>query len=100
MSGNLTLHWFDAHTERVRCRPADPARGFTYEDCNVGSYGHESLPEFVHGNYSMAPRGAELWGKLPDLGYTVNRKSDVWADNVCALYEEAKSRRRAPGVGP
>jgi hypothetical protein len=35
---------------------------------------------------------------LPDLGYTINRKSDVWADNVAALYEEAKARRWAPAV--
>ena len=93
MSGDLTLHWYDAKTERVRLTPRDPARGLTYADCNVGSYGYDQLPELIRTNYSMAPRGAELWGKLPDLGYTVNRKSDVWADNVVALYEEAKARR-------
>ena len=98
MSGDLTLHWYDAKTERVRLTPRDPARGLTYADCNVGSYGYDQLPELIRTNYSMAPRGAELWGKLPDLGYTVNRKSDVWADNVVALYEEAKARRWAPAV--
>ena len=98
MSGDLTLHWYDAKTERVRLTPRDPARGLTYADCNVGAYGYDQLPELIRTNYSMAPRGAELWGKLPDLGYTVNRKSDVWADNVVALYEEAKARRWAPAV--
>lgn len=98
MSGELTLHWYEAKTERVRVTPRQPARGLTYEDCNVGSYSYDQLPDLVRTNYSMAPRGAELWGKLPDLGYTVNRKSDVWADNVAALYEEAKSRRWAPAV--
>ncbi len=98
LSGNLTLHWLDPQTERVRCRPKDPRRGLTYEDCNVGSYGYDRLPERIRYNYSMAPRGAELWGPLPDLGYTVNRKSDVWADNVATLYEEAKSRRWSPAV--
>jgi hypothetical protein len=39
-----------------------------------------------------------LPAKLPDLGYTINRKSDVWADNVVTLYEEAKARRWAPAV--
>jgi len=98
MSGDLTLHWFEAKTEHVKCEPKDPRRGLTYEDCNVGSYSYDQLPEFVRHNYSMAPRGAELWGKLPDLGYTVNRKSDVWSDNVATLYEEAKSRRWSPAV--
>ncbi|MGH7960959.1 MAG: hypothetical protein ACRERD_03905 [Candidatus Binatia bacterium] len=98
MTGNLTLNWYEAKTERVRVAPKDAARGLTYEDCNVGSYGYDSLPEMIRTNYSMAPRGSELWGKLPDLGYTVNRKSDVWADNVTALYEEAKTRRWAPAV--
>lgn len=98
MSGELTLHWYDAKTEHVRVTPKNPARGLTYEDCNVGSYSYDRLSELIRTNYSMAPRGSELWGKLPDLGYTVNRKSDVWADNVAALYEEAKTRRWAPAV--
>ncbi|HEV8713446.1 MAG TPA: hypothetical protein VGX03_11545, partial [Candidatus Binatia bacterium] len=98
MSGELTLPWYDAKTEQVRVSPKDPARGLTYEDCNVGSYGYDRIPELIRDNYSMAPRGSELWGKLPDLGYTINRKSEVWADNVAALYEEAKARRWAPAV--
>lgn len=98
MSGELTFRWFDPRTERVRLSPKNPARGLTYEDCNVGSYGYDRLPELIRNNYSMAPRGSELWGKLPDLGYTINRKSDVWADNAPALYEEAKTRRWAPAV--
>jgi len=98
MSGDLTLPWYEAKTERVRVSPKDPARGLTYEDCNVGSYGYDRIPELIRDNYSMAPRGSELWGKLPDLGYTLNRKSEVWADNVVALYEEAKARRWAPAV--
>lgn len=98
MSGELTLHWYDTQTERVRVSPQDPVRGLTYEDCNIGSYSYDRLPELIRNNYSMAPRGSELWGKLPDLGYTINRKSDVWADHVVALYEEAKTRRWAPAV--
>jgi hypothetical protein len=98
MSGELTLHWYEAKTERVCVTPKNPDRGLTYEDCNVGSYSYDRLPELVRNNYSMAPRGSELWGKLPDLGYTVNRKSEVWAENVAALYEEAKTRRWAPAV--
>ena len=98
MSGDLTLTWWDAKTERVRAEVHDPRRGLTYADCNLGSYGWDEIPEFVRDRYSMAARGSELWGKLPDLGYTLNRKSDVWADNVAELYEESKSRRWAPAV--
>ena len=98
MEGNLTLHWWDAHTERVKVAPREPARGLTYDDCNVGTYGWDSLPDLLRGRTSMAARGSETWGRLPDLGYTINRKSDVWSPNVAALYEEAKSRRWAPAV--
>ncbi len=98
MAGDLTLAWFDAATEKVRCAPSDPRRGLTYADCSVGSYAHERIPEFVRAHYSMAARGSEIVPGLPDLGYTINRKSDVWADEVVPLYEEAKSRRWAPAV--
>lgn len=98
MQGNLTLHWYDAKTEHVRAVAKSAARGLTYEDTNVGSYGYDSIPELVRNRYSMAARGSEIWGRLPDLGYTINRKSDVWSDGVARLYEEAKSRRWAPAI--
>jgi hypothetical protein len=98
MQGNLTLHWFNANTEKIKAEPGDPQRGLTYDDVNVGSYGYSSLPEFVRDEQSMVARGSEKAGKLPDMGYLVNRKSDVWSDNVTALYEESKARRWAPAV--
>src|SRR5205807_1445416 len=98
LEGNLTLDWYRVETPRVRARPADPARGLTYEDCNLGPYGYDAIPEFLRDRYSMAARGSALVAKLPDLGYTINRRSDVWADNVVGLYEEAKARRWAPAV--
>ena len=98
LEGKLTLEWYGVDTPRLRARPADPARGLTYEDCNLGPYGYDAIPEFVRNRYSMASRGSALVAKLPDLGYTINRRSDVWADNVSALYEEAKARRWAPAV--
>ena len=97
-SGDLTLNWYDAPTEKVACKPANSERGFTYDDCNVGSYGYSQLPEFVRKNYSMAARGSQMVPGLPDLGYSINRKSDVWSENVAALYEEAKARRWTPAV--
>src|SRR5437667_93679 len=98
LEGNLTLDWYRVDTPRVRAKPADPARGLTYEDCNLGPYGYDAIPEFLRDRYSMASRGSALVAKLPDLGYTINRRSDVWADNVAGLYEEAKARRWAPAV--
>jgi hypothetical protein len=98
LEGNLTLEWYRVDTPRLRARPSDPARGLTYEDCNLGPYGYDAIPEFLRNRYSMAARGSALVPKLPDLGYTINRRSDVWADNVAVLYEEAKARRWAPAV--
>lgn len=98
LAGELALDWMVTPTERVRCRPREPERGLTYEDINVGSYSHESVPEFIRHNFSMAPRGSELVSDLPHLGYTINRKSEVWAENVLVLYEEAKSRRWDPAT--
>src|SRR5882724_3635669 len=98
LQGNLTLEWYRVDTPKLRARPADVRRGLTYADCNLGPYGYDAIPEFLRNRYSMASRGSALVEKLPDLGYTINRRSDVWADNVAALYEEAKARRWAPAV--
>src|SRR5262249_5227265 len=98
LEGNLTLEWYGVENARLQARPAEPERGLTYQDCNLGPYGYDSIPDLVRDRNSMASRGSVLVPKLPDLGYTINRKSDVWSDNVCALYEEAKSRRWAPAV--
>jgi len=98
LNGNLTLEWFEVETARLQAKPADPARGLTYQDCNLGPYGYDAIPELVRNRNSMASRGSVLVPNLPDLGYTINRKSDVWSANVCTLYEEAKSRRWAPAV--
>jgi hypothetical protein len=98
LAGELKLDWMATATERVRCRPREAERGLTYEDINVGSYSHETVPEVIRRHFSMAPRGSELAPDLPHLGYTINRKSEVWAKNVLALYEEAKSRRWDPAT--
>ncbi|MGH7932247.1 MAG: hypothetical protein ACREQN_03660 [Candidatus Binataceae bacterium] len=98
MQGNLTLQWMDVYTEKVKGRPSDPRRGLTYQDLDLGSYGYSEIPEFVRNQQSMVARGSAKSGRLPDMGYLVNRKSDVWSDNVTALYEESKSRRWAPAV--
>jgi hypothetical protein len=98
MAGNLGLHWFNANTEKIKGHASDAQRGLTYDDLNLGSYGYSNLPEYLRTSQSMVARGSDRSGKLPDMGYTVNRKSDVWSDNVSALYEEAKARRWAPAT--
>ncbi len=98
MSGNLTLFWYDAKTEKVKGKPTDLRRGLTYKDLDLGSYGYSSIPENLRTSQSMVARGSEKWGNLPDMGYVVNRKSEIWADNVTYLYEEDKSRRWTPAV--
>jgi hypothetical protein len=96
--GRLVLDWFDVPAEKVRVVPGDWKRGLTYDDCNVGGYGWDAIPENIRRNYSMAARGSVLAPGLPDLGYTLNRKSEVWSNNCAAMYEESKSRRWAPAV--
>jgi hypothetical protein len=98
MAGNLGLHWFNANTEKIKGHASDPSRGLTYDDLNVGSYGYSDLPELLRTSQSMVARGSDKSGKLPDMGYVVNRKSDVWSDNVSELYEETKARRWAPAT--
>jgi len=98
MQGNLSLHWYDANTEKIKGKPADLRRGLTYQDLDIGSYGYSSIPEHVRNSQSMVARGSEKWGKLPDMGYVINRKSEIWSDNVTSLYEEDKARRWTPAV--
>jgi hypothetical protein len=70
LSGNLTLSWYDPGTTRVKARPADPGRGLTYADCNLGPYGYDDIPELVRNRNSMAARGSALPAgsrpRLPD----------------------------------
>jgi hypothetical protein len=98
MQGNLSLHWWNAKTEKIKGKPRDFRRGLTYQDLDIGSYGYSAIPENVRQSQSMVARGSEKWGKLPDMGYVINRKSDVWSDNVTTLYEEDKSRRWVPAT--
>ena len=41
----------------------------------------------------MAPRGADIEPGTPDMGYILNDKADVWAENTRELYEEAVARQ-------
>ncbi len=72
----------------VRARPGK--RGLTLRDITVGTYG--AVPDHPS-RRTMAPRGADIDPDVPDMGYTINDKAEVWSDNVGDLYEEAVSRQ-------
>ena len=88
--GEFDLGWLrDTDTEwGVRARPGKT--GLTLRDIAVGSYGE--VPEHAP-RRSMAPRGSSVESDVPDLGYTINDRAEVWSDNVMDLYEEAVSRQ-------
>ena len=86
----LDWAWLRGARTEWGVRPKPSARGLTMLDIAVGSYG--DVPDHPT-HRSMAPRGADVDPDTPDMGYIVNRKSDVWADNVRELYEEAVARQ-------
>ena len=93
--GNLDFGWLDDAREKIEVRPSDPRRGLEVSDCEVGPYAIENAPEVVRENRGLAPRGAILaeGADQPDLGPSLNRKSDVWAYRVQRYWEEALSRQ-------
>ena len=92
-TGELDLSWVSANTEKVKPHEANPRRGLTYRDLDIGSYGFTNVPEKVRTNRSYAPRGAEITEGLPDAQPWVSRKSEVWAFNTESYYEEAVTRQ-------
>jgi hypothetical protein len=89
--GELDLRWLTEEPRSewgVRARPSKV--GLTLRDIAIGSYGE--VPEHPPLR-TMAPRGSDIDPDVPDLGYTINTKAEVWSDNVMELYEEAVSRQ-------
>ncbi|WP_102348863.1 sulfurtransferase TusA family protein [Bacillus sp. Marseille-P3661] len=46
----------------------------------------DEAPSYI----GFVPRGAVQEPGVPDFGFTLNRKDEVWADNLLDLYEQAK----------
>ena len=88
--GEFDLGWL-RNTDSEWGVTAVPSKtGLTLRDISIGSYGE--IP--VHAPLrTMAPRGSDIESDVPDMGYTVNDKAEVWSDNVLDLYEEAVSRQ-------
>jgi hypothetical protein len=93
--GNLDFSWLDEAREKFEVRPKDPRRGLEVSDCEVGPYSIDATPDIVRENRGLAPRGAllPLGDQQPDLGPTLNKKTDVWAYRVQRYWEEAVSRQ-------
>ena len=86
----LDWKWLRGAKSEWGVKPTPGPRGLTMMDIAVGSYG--DVPENPP-HRSMAPRGADVDPDTPDMGYILNKKSDVWAENVTELYEEAVARQ-------
>jgi hypothetical protein len=90
-NGEYDLSWMHANSEwGVRAIPSK--RGLTLDDINIGSYG--VIPADASASLSFAPRGADFDASdLPSMGYTLNTRAEVWAENMGKLYEEAVARQ-------
>jgi hypothetical protein len=90
--GNYNLGWLYDERPQWGVRATPSARGLTLMDINDAYAGE---PDDVAPTDSMAPRGAPIDDpeSLPGMGYTMNSKYQVWAENVVPLYEEAVSRQ-------
>lgn len=69
--------------------PRRGGRRVDVRDWFVGRVGE--VPEKAPTYYGFIPRGAVPEPGMPDYGFAINRKDEVWADNIADLYEQAKS---------
>lgn len=90
MGAPLDWAWLRGARSEWGVHPKPSPRGLTLLDVAVGSYG--DVPDHPTGR-SMAPRGADVDPGSADMGYILNNKTDVWAENVRELYEEAVARQ-------
>jgi TusA-related sulfurtransferase len=67
-----------------------PAGG-TLRDWLTGRAG--VVPEEAATYYGFSPRGAVIEPGSPAYPYTLNRRADVWAENLPELYEQAKAQQ-------
>lgn len=93
--GSYSLHWMKTEGSSWGRRAKPSARGLTYQDlARLPSDGE--IPERATWR-NFAPRGSirePYADRMPVIEeYTVLARSDVWSDNVVALYEEAKARQ-------
>ena len=61
-------------------------KGINLRDCFVGQAGEVS--EQVPTNQGLAQRGSIVDPNTPDFGFPINRKIEVWTDNIADLVEQ------------
>lgn len=88
--GEFDLGWLRDTGSEWGVRAVPSKTGLTLRDIAIGSYGE--VPDHAPLR-TMAPRGSDVEPGVPDMGYTINDRAEVWADNVLDLYEEAVSRQ-------
>ena len=88
--GKFDLDWLRNSKAEWGIRAKPSKVGLTLRDIAIGSYG--VVPDHAP-RRTMAPRGCDIDAEVPDIGYTLNDKVEVWSDNVMELYEEAVSRQ-------
>ena len=88
--GEFDLRWLRNGSSEWGVRAKPGKTGLTLRDIAIGTYGE--VPDHAPLR-TMAPRGSDIDPEVPDLGYTINDKAEVWSDNVLDLYEEAVSRQ-------
>ena len=88
--GEFDLRWLRQTNSEWGVHAKPSKNGLTMRDIFIGSYG--DVPDHAP-RRTMAPRGSDIEPGVPDLGYTINDKAEVWSDNVLDLYEEAVSRQ-------
>ncbi|MDE2890619.1 MAG: ferritin-like domain-containing protein [Gemmatimonadota bacterium] len=88
MSPNLpdTSAWGDPDWG-IRVTPRD-GRGIFLPDCLVGRPG--AVPDLAPPNHGLAQRGSVVDPKTPDFDFGIVQKTEVWADNIADLVEQAK----------
>ena len=74
-TGEMDLSWMKSATEKISPEEANPRRGLTYRDLNVGTYGYTNIPEDVRTSQSMVSRGSEKIGnvRLPESFIVLGR---------------------------
>jgi hypothetical protein len=86
----LDWAWLKGARSEWGVHPKPGPRGLTMMDIAVGSYGEVPDEPALR---TMAPRGGDRDPDSPDMGYILNKKSQVWSENVRELYEEAVARQ-------
>jgi len=94
-AGSYSLHWMETEGIQWGKMVKPSSRGMTYADINRSPNSGEVPNMATWKNFT--PRGAirePYADRFPLVeDYDVCHKSDLWADNVESLYEEAKARQ-------